>query len=66
MQASLELFNIFDINEVTSEVSIIFNILLKWRDPRLKFLYLKNDTDKNVIDKSVWISQSVIGNKILK
>ena len=62
VEVSMELLNIFDINEVTSEVSIIFNILLKWRDPRLKFVYLKDDTDKNVIEKSVWIPELFFGN----
>jgi hypothetical protein len=36
--------------------------LIKWRDPRLKFLYLKDDIEKNVIDKSVWIPELIFGN----
>ena len=59
---SMELFTLFDINEVTSEISMIFKISLKWRDPRLKFLYLKDDIEKNVIDKNIWIPEIVFGN----
>ena len=39
----LDLFNILDINEVTSEISLIFSISLQWKDERLKFLFLKNE-----------------------
>ena len=34
VDVSVELFNIFDINEVTSEVSVIFTVFLTCRDPR--------------------------------
>ena len=59
---SVELFSILDINEVTSEVSMIFSIFLKWRDSRLRYLYLINDLEKNVVDKDIWIPDLVFGN----
>ena len=60
---SVELFNILDINEVTSEVSMIFSVSLKWRDSRIRFLYLKHDEEKNVIDGKIWIPDIIFGNQ---
>ena len=63
VNVSVDLFNIFDINEVTSEFSMIFQIYLEWKDPRLKFFYLNGDIEKNIIDKDVWIPKLVFANQ---
>ena len=63
VDVSVELFNIFDINEVTSEVSVIFTVFLTCRDPRLKFMFIKNDKEKNVIDDKICIPDIIFGNQ---
>ena len=60
---TFDLFDIFDIDEVKSEISMIFKITLEWRDPRLEFFNLKTDFEKNFIDKDVWIPEIVFGNQ---
>ena len=51
---SLHVTNILDINEVKKEITIIFSTQLNWRDSRLKFLFLKDLEEKNVINTEVW------------
>ena len=48
---------------MTSEVSVIFSASLTWRDPRLKFMFIKNDKEKNVIDDKIWIPGIIFGNQ---
>ena len=43
---TFDLFDIFDIDEVKSELSMIFQITLEWRDPRLEFYDLKANFEK--------------------
>ena len=54
MDISLHVTNILDINEVKKEITIIFSTQLNWRDSRLKFLFLKDLEEKNVINTEVW------------
>ena len=63
VNVTFDLFSIFDIDEVKSELSMIFQIALEWRDPRLEFFNLKADFEKNFIDKDVWIPELVFGNQ---
>ena len=63
VNVTFDLFSIFDIDEVKSEISMIFQIALEWRDPRLEFFNLKSDFEKNFIDKDVWIPELVFGNQ---
>ena len=51
----LELSNILDISEVKNEITIIFTTTLSWKDSRLKYLFLKNVAEKNVINTKVWV-----------
>ena len=62
VNASVEIIQILDIDEVKSEVTIIFSVYLTWRDPRLKFLYLKKSKESNVIDEHIWIPKFTFGN----
>ena len=50
--ASVTIFDILDINESESLISLVFSLVLKWTDLRLTYIFLKDDQDKNVIDKS--------------
>ena len=51
----LQLSNILDISEVKNEITVIFTTTLNWKDSRLKYLFLKNVEEKNVINSKVWV-----------
>ena len=58
----LQLSNILDISEVKNEITIIFTTTLKWKDSRLKYLFLKNVEEKNVINTEVWVPKLTFHN----
>ena len=60
MEVSLILNDILDIDEVKSELTVILDTELQWRDPRLTFLYLKSDSEKNLVDSDAGIWQPVV------
>ena len=62
MAISLEVSNILDINEVKNEITMIFRTKLSWRDSRLKFLFLKDLEEKNVINTQVWVPKLTFRN----
>ena len=49
VETSVTVFDIININEVDSTISILFNVLLVWKDPLLDFKFLKQDKLKNRI-----------------
>ena len=59
---SIYITKMIDIKEANSEITIRFSVLLKWRDPRLKFDYLKTKTENNVLSEKIWIPSFRFGN----
>ncbi len=50
----VSLISILDISEVASAIKMQFELVLKWRDPRLRFVALKNDSASNTADVESW------------
>ena len=50
----VDIINLIDIKEVDSEITILFTVNFSWKDPRLKFDFLKNSKEKNVIRQRIW------------
>ena len=60
---SIEIVKMIDIKEANSEVTIFFSVLLFWKDPRLKFDFLKESKENNVINEGIWIPKFRFGNQ---
>ena len=46
---SLEIQNILDLDESKSKMTLKLIVMLEWVDPRVKFLHLKNDENRNIL-----------------
>ena len=52
--ASVTIFDLIDINEEESVFSILFSLVLEWRDLNLNYNFLKEDKEKNIIKDEVY------------
>ena len=50
IKISIHILDILEINEIESKVSFKFEFSTTWKDSRLEFISLSNDTNKNVIE----------------
>ena len=55
----MELYNILEISEVTSVFRTQYKLFMEWKDPRITFWNLKNDTTLNIMTssekESIWM-----------
>ena len=58
----IELKQILDINEVDNEITFKFSSELSWRDPRLKFNFLKENEERNVVNTfdTIWVGDGAV------
>ena len=53
----MEIIELYDIDETASTIFVLFLFDLEWRDPKLTFNFLKNNTDQNLL--SPWAFDSI-------
>ena len=63
---SIEIIEVLDLNEVKDAIELRYTMTLKWRDSRIKFKNLKNETFLNTVSRSdaelIWYPQIVFYN----
>ena len=63
---SIEIFKVLELVETESEMSMQYRMTLKWKDPRIAFRNLKEDTFLNVLGeddaKKIWYPKVVFHN----
>ena len=52
--ASVTVFDLIDINEEESVFSILFSLVLEWRDLNLNYNFLKENKENNIIKDQVY------------
>jgi len=63
---SCDIWRVLEINEVGSYIALQFELSLEWRDPRLKFVNLKTDSDLNTLNakekNKIWVPEIIFLN----
>lgn len=54
VQASVTIFDLIDINEEESVFSILFSLVLEWKDLNLNFNFLKENKENNIIKDEIY------------
>ena len=66
VQMSCEILNVLEIDDVNSYIALQFKLDMLWRDPRLKFLNLKDNSFLNTLGQDeknkIWVPEIVFYN----
>ena len=66
LHTSLEIQNILDLDETKSKMTLKMAVTIEWVDPRIKFLHLKKDENRNILTseemKQLWMPSIVFVN----
>ena len=66
VEASITILHIIDINMAESFINVMFKLKLKWHDKRIKFNFLKNNEERNLISSKAHIWKPNVNFLILK